>query len=99
MFNSKKTPPSALEVAIADHIAEFAGTDAGSEQQQRSGETLKTLLEARRIEQELEKPWFQPSADQMITAAASLAGILSILTFEKWNVLTSKSLSFVVKPK
>lgn len=35
----------------------------------------------------------------VITVAGSLAGILLIVGFERSNVLTSKALNFVIKPK
>ena len=98
MFSRSKTVPIYLDTVITAHISKCEEMDAGSEEQQRHADTLKVLAETRRIVKESDKPWFQPSADQMIAAVASLAGIVSILTFEKWNVITSKSLSFVKKP-
>lgn len=40
-----------------------------------------------------------PSPDTMILAAGNLLGILIIVKFEQMNVMTSKAISFVVKPK
>lgn len=39
------------------------------------------------------------SGDGMLAAGANLLGILLIISHEQTNVLTSKALSFVMKPK
>lgn len=39
------------------------------------------------------------SPDALIAAGASIGGVILILGFEKANVLTSKAIGFIVKPK
>lgn len=39
------------------------------------------------------------SPDALVGAAASLAGIVMILGFERAHIITSKAMSFVFKPK
>jgi hypothetical protein len=39
------------------------------------------------------------SKDALITVAGNLAGIVLILGFEKSHVITTKALSFIMKPK
>lgn len=91
---------SDLEEAITNHINAFAGMDEGSEEQLRHAQALKTLMEARKIEDEIENdPTWRPSPDAVIAAGASILGILAILSFEKLNVVTSKALGFVPKVK
>jgi hypothetical protein len=43
------------------------------------------------------EPWVKPEV--LITAGANLAGILAILNFEKFNVITTKAIGFVVKSR
>lgn len=102
MFNRNSEPneETDLQVAITEAIAGLKGLDDGSEEYARAATALKTLMEARAIEVEkIEKsPWL-PSADTVVTVAGSLFGIIAILSFEKANVITSKALNFVAKPK
>lgn len=55
---------------------------------------LSTLCEARS-----EKSSSHISADTIIMASANIIGIFAILYFEKWDVVTSKALGFVLKGK
>lgn len=118
---------------ILDHIKQMDGEDVKTEEYERAARSLKVLMEARKIENEIEfpedagsrkldaearkaeaesekilaeirkieieneKPWYQPSADQVVAASATIFGIVAILSFEKVNVVTSKALSFVPK--
>jgi hypothetical protein len=49
-------------------------------------------------EQEEKRSW-KPSPDAVVTAAASVVGILLVLHYEKLGVVTSKALSFIGKAK
>lgn len=100
MFNFKRSKheDSDLEVVITDLISEMAGHDGNSEEYTQMCANLKTLAETRAIEDDIEKP-NRPSADTIALVAGNLLGIAAILTFEKVNVITSKSLGFVMKPK
>lgn len=99
MFSRRTEPDAtALEVLITNHISAMAGMDEETEDYAAAASSLKVLLETRKIEHEIKLPW-RPSADTVISAAASLTGIIAILTFEKWNVVTTKAVGFVPKIK
>lgn len=49
-------------------------------------------------EKEKDRSW-KPSPDAVVTAAASIVGILFVLHYEKIGIVTSKALSFVGKMK
>ena len=99
MFSQRTEPePTDLEQLITNHISIMVGMDEESEEYAAAASSLKTLLETRKIEHEIKLPW-RPSADTVVSAAASLTGIIAILTFEKWNVITSRAVNFVPKIK
>lgn len=100
MFNFRKqeVEDSDLEQLITSHISSMDGIGPETEEYTISSNNLKTLMEAREIEEKIDTPW-RPSADTVALVAGNLLGILAILTFEKANVITSKSLSFVLKQK
>ena len=84
-----------LDQTITDLISEFAGSEDPEEEVQRA-QALKTLMEARTADQAARRsPIIDPNV--LVSAAASLAGIIAILGFEKANVVTSKAVSFVPK--
>lgn len=60
-------------------------------------EVLNRLGSLQKIRQE-EKP-ATPSSDTIITAAAHLIGIFLILRHENLNMITSKALQFVPRPR
>jgi hypothetical protein len=87
-----------LDETISTLISEFAGLETGSAEQNGCADTIKTLMEARTADEAARtRPTMSP--DMIVSAAASLLGIALILGFEKANVITSKSLSFVPKIK
>jgi hypothetical protein len=97
VFKRNKTiEPTDLEELIKSHIATMRGMDEDTEEYIAAAQTLKTLMETRKVEHEIDLPW-RPSADAVMAAAASLAGIVAILTFEKANVVTTKAVSFIPK--
>lgn len=87
-----------IQEAINDCVSGLKGLEDGSEEYVRQASALKTLMETQRIEEETFVPW-RPSADTVVTVAGSILGIVSILTFEKANVITTKALPFVGRPK
>lgn len=91
----KKTEPTALDIAIDNLVSELAGYDANSEEYTAAAANLKVLVEAKALEP---KPNVV-SADTIAVIAGNLLGIVMILGFEKANVITSKSLGFVMKPR
>ena len=100
MFKLSSTPdePTDLETAITDLISEMKGYDGHSEEYTAMSSNLKTLMEARSLEDNIDKPW-RPSADTVALVAGNILGIVAILTFEKANVITTKSLSLIMKPR
>lgn len=59
--------------------------------------TLEQLSKLQKIRQE-EKP-DRLSSNTLLTVAANLAGIFLIIRHENVNVITSKAMNFIVKPK
>ena len=100
MFGIRKPPEDLtdLEEAISELISEMREFDAETEEYTAAAANLKVLMEARQIEKSIEQSWY-PSADAVALVAGNLLGIIAILSFEKANVITSKSLNFVLKPK
>lgn len=87
-----------IQEAINECVNGLKGLDDGSENYVRQVTALKTLMEAQRIEEETFPSW-RPSADTVATVAGSILGIVTILAFEKANVITTKALPFVTRPK
>lgn len=90
--------PTAVEMVIANLISEMAGYDGHDEKYGEMSKNLKTLVEARAVEKAAEKP-NTLSADTIAIVAGNLVGIILILGFERANVITSKALGFVSKPR
>lgn len=57
---------------------------------------LKKLVE---VKEKLEGPRFWIDPNTVITALASIGGILLMLNYEKLDVITSKVLNFIPKPR
>ena len=101
MFNrvSKNVEPSDLEEEITRVIREhLSNQNPDTEEYTTMVSNLKLLVEARQIDEAVDKP-NRPSADPMLSVGGSVLGILLILGFEKANVITSKGLSFIPKIK
>jgi hypothetical protein len=99
VFNRKPIDEShQLDETISNLISEIAGLEPGSEVHNGAIASLKTLTEIRFADKTAEKrPTVSP--DVIVSAATSIFGILAILGFEKANVVTSKAMAFVQKPK
>lgn len=91
-FKWHKHEPSPLDEAIADLAGDMR--NGWSEEMPQQAAVLKTLMEAKAIESN-----GKISANTLATIAGSLTGIILILIFERSNVITSKGLGFVPKPK
>lgn len=98
MFNRKPHEDTDLEKLITKHIESMDGLGSETEDYTAQAANLKVLMEVRQLEDQIEKP-SRPSADTLALIAGNLAGIALILSFEKANVITSKGLSFIMKPK
>jgi hypothetical protein len=87
-----------LDGPITHLISEMEGMDYGSDEHAAATQSLKVLMEARIADIAIRRaPIIDPNA--IISVAASLTGIIAILSFEKANVITTKAVGFVVKPK
>jgi hypothetical protein len=93
VFNRKPSEEEqALNAVITRHISEIETLSVGTEEYIATCDSLKMLMELRAT---TKRPALSP--DQFASIAANLLGIVTILSFEKANVLTTKSLSFVPK--
>lgn len=97
MFNFKKNNDhEGLKKAIDDALLELALTKPNTDDYAKVLEKIERLFKLQAPKTEPRKPI---SPDALISAAASLAGIVMIIHHEQVGALTSKALGFVVKPK
>lgn len=98
MFKKKLAPePTANEKAIAECYSALAGYDEDSKEYAK---IVKRITELSALENTTKKSKIKlPSPDAALTALTGLAGILLILNYERANVVTSKAMGFVHKPK
>jgi hypothetical protein len=94
-FRRREVPPSVLDPVIKQAVSEMEGFDADSAEFKRSADSLKVLMEAKAAEPKPDKV----SANTMAVVIANIAGIVLILMSERANVITSKALGFIMKPK
>ncbi len=97
MFSLKRReePISVIDPVIEELISAMAGYEPNSEEYTAMAANLKVLLEAKAVEPKPEKL----SPNTIAVVAGNLAGILLILGFEKANVVTSKALNLLLKPR
>lgn len=94
MLTRRKTTTHELDETIAKLIENLEGMAVGDEIHTNAVASLKILMETRAAElAAANRPWINP--DVIVHSTAHLIGIGLILGFEKANVITSKSLSFV----
>jgi hypothetical protein len=99
VFKFRKEEESTdLQEEITALIEAMSDQDRTSEEYATMATVVKTLMEAHAVETTANKPNF-PSADTMLSVGGSLVGILLIMSFEKANVITTKSLNFIPKFK
>lgn len=85
-----------LDEPITHLISAIEVMEDGSEEQVKAIQSLKILMETRIADMAARRaPVIDPNV--IVSAAASLAGIIAILGFEKANVITTKAVSFVPK--
>ena len=96
MLKKTNEKPSALDEAIERVLASMQNVETDSEEY---GTLIGRLdkLHAMKIAEKDNR--HRVSADTMLTVGANILGILMILGHERVNVVTSKALSFIVKPK
>jgi hypothetical protein len=93
MFLNPK-PKTHLQVEIDNVLFQMAAHPADSDEYAVMLDRVKTLKKL-----QSEDKTQRPSADTMILATTNILGIAMILRHEQLNVITSKALSFVIKPR
>ena len=86
---------SNFQEAIDDLLIEMKETDKTSPEYQQLNEQLRMLTET----QTNKKSGKVKLTEAGIVVGGNLAGVLAIIHYEKLNVMTSKALSLIVKPK
>lgn len=94
MFTKKQHENPELLKAIDIVLLELNTTDPETEQHNVLLTKLERLHKMRIVTPDARKP---VSPDALITAGASLAGILIIVSYEHAHVIASKGLGFVLK--
>lgn len=89
----KKSDP--IDEVIANLANEMVGHEGHTEEYANCAAALKTLYEAKAT---LPKRNVL-SADTAATIAANLVGIIMIIGHERANVITTKALGFIIKPR
>jgi hypothetical protein len=92
------TKPTTIEKAIDDLVSKMSEHEGDSKEYTDMAKNLKVLCEANAAVKAANKP-NAVSADTIAVIAGNLIGITMILGFERVNVVTSKALGFVMKPK
>ncbi len=80
---------------ISELVSTMAGYDATDEDYSRMASNLRTLLEAKAMEPKPERI----SLNTVAVVAGNLLGIAMILIFERKNVISTKSLGLLMKPR
>ena len=92
MFSSSLYTP--LEVAVNKAVRSLNVYDAGSEEYR---EALDALVKLHKLKED-EKP--KPvSKDTLVIVGANLLGILMIISHERVNVVTSKAIGILLRPR
>jgi hypothetical protein len=97
VFTYRKDETHQLDDVISTLIEDIRTVPTGEDAHTNAVQSLKVLMEARIADKAARKPLVSP--DVLVAAMAHIFGIGMILGFEKANVVTSKSLSFVPKIK
>ena len=93
MFFDPK-PKSKVELAIDDLLFEMQSHSATSDEY---GTMLDRVTQLQKLKAE-DKP-SRPSADTLALIGANLVGIAMIIRHEQLNVISTKALNFVIRPK
>jgi hypothetical protein len=95
VFKKKTTAETNLQDLIDTAQSQLHAIEADTPEYVAILDQIERLYKLKSRETETSKI----SPDVLVTVAANLAGILLILNHERLHVVTSKALSFVVKPK
>lgn len=98
MFNFSRTPKTAdekLDERIDDLLDDLGALNSTTEEYSNTADQTIKLM---KLKKELNPSW-RPSPDALIGAAASVLGIILVLNYEKFDVVTSKAFGFIGKMK
>lgn len=90
----KSKPKSRLQIEIDQLVLALGDHTTGSEEY---GEIVERLSKLHKINQDTRPASVDPNT--ALTIAANLVGIFMIVRHENLNVITSKALSFVLRPR
>jgi hypothetical protein len=91
----RKREPEMLDVVLNNAISVMLSHEKDSEEYARQVDRVIKLLELR-VQHSAKS---SVSKDTLATVGANLLGIIMIIKHESVNVITSKALSFVIKPR
>lgn len=93
MFAKKPKPKTGLETAIDAALEDLEGRDSDST------EYAAIVDQIVKLHALTPKKDNRVKADTWVNVGGSLLGIFSIIGYEKFNVVSSKALGFVMKPR
>lgn len=91
---AKPQPKSNLQNVIDHALIDITGHDPATDEFSRAVDQIAKLHKMK----ESENP-SRVSPDTLVLAATNIAGIVLIIKHEHFNVITSKALGFVLKPR
>lgn len=95
LLKSKVKEESAIDKAIEIRVDQLQLVDSEDD-----SEKIKNVERLAAVKEKMEGPKPEPlSVNTIVMAATSLIGILAMLHYEKLDVITSKVLGFIPKPR
>lgn len=96
----KRTDPHMVEKkAIASCYTHLNTLDPDSEAYGKTLDRIDNLQAQIQMDKKIKSKLKMPSPDAMFTGAISIASILLVLNYEKLDVVTSKAMGMINKPK
>lgn len=83
-----------IDLEVDNVISKLSNMDPSSAEYTTAVQNLKTLMEARS-----KKPARLIEPEVVATVGGSFASVIAILFHERLNVITTKAIGFVIKPK
>lgn len=96
MFRKKPDEKTGLDRAIDDVFSDMEGSDSDSPEYAKMVDQLVKLHALKVAEKQPKK---NVDANTLVTVAGNLMGVGMILGYEKFNVVTSKALGMIIKPR
>ncbi len=94
MFTKPKTKLTTLEIVINEALERIEHVDPSTDGFARATDQIAKLHKMKESET---LPRVSP--DTLVLAATNIAGIIMIIKHEHFNVITSKALGFILKPR